>query len=73
MDKETVALVKLWRENPLHYFTREQTRKLFNFGEKAMRALAAMPGCPLVTEKINPDHLKAWLWENRENIGKLTE
>lgn len=71
MDKETAALVKLWRENPFHYFSREEARTVFNVGEKAMRALVAM-GAPLVAEKINLDHFKAWLWENRERIGKLT-
>lgn len=72
MDKETTALLKKWRVNPFHHFTREDIRAIFNVGEKSMRALVAM-GAPLVADKINPDHFKAWLWENRESIGKLTE
>jgi hypothetical protein len=65
-------LVKLYRENPFHYFTHEEARAVFGIGEKAMRALVAM-GAPLVAGKVNLDHFKQWLWDNRERIGKLTD
>lgn len=71
MDKETAALIKLWRENPFHYFSQTEARMIFGIGEDAMKALVAL-GAPIVAKKVLPDHLKAWLYENRENIGKLS-
>ena len=44
---------------------------MFGIGEDSMKALVAL-GPPIVAKKINPDHFKAWLWENRDNIQKLT-
>lgn len=65
------ALAKLARDNPFRYFTHEEARALFGFGEKSFRALIAM-GAPMVAQGVLPDHLKRWLWANRERIGKLT-
>lgn len=65
------ALIEQWRANPLRYFTQTEVRMMFNIGETSMRALVKL-GAPIVATKLNPDHFKAWLWENRENIGKLT-
>lgn len=71
MDKETAALLKAWRANPLRHFTQTQVRKMFDLGEDSMTALTKL-GAPVVAKKINPDHFKQWLWVNRENIQKLT-
>lgn len=65
------ALARRARENPYGYFTHEEARTLFRIGEKAFRALVAL-GAPIVAGGVLPDHLKQWLWENRERIGKLT-
>ncbi len=71
MNENTSALLQLWRDNPFHYFTQSEARAMFGFGEDAMKALAVL-GAPVVAKKINPDHFKAWLWENRERIEKLS-
>jgi hypothetical protein len=72
VDKETAALLKVWRENPFRFFTRGEVRKMFNFGEDFMAALVRI-GAPIAAEKVNPDHLKVWLYENRENVAKLSQ
>lgn len=75
-DKTTAALVKLWRENPFHLFTHAEIRAIFNLGKESLAKLIALGDrdhfpAPMVAQKINPDHFKQWLWENRERIGKL--
>lgn len=59
------------RANAYLYLTHEDARALFGFGEKSFRALIAL-GAPTVADKVLPDHLRQWLWENRDKIGKLT-
>ena len=59
--------------NPFLHLSQEEVAKLFGFGVRSMRALVAMDGFPIVAKKVNPDHFKMWLWENRRAIGKLTE
>jgi hypothetical protein len=70
--KEAAALVKMARENPYRYFTREEIRKMFNLGADFVASLVKI-GAPLAAQKVNPDHLKTWLWENRENVSKLSQ
>lgn len=57
--------------NPFGYLPQGEIAELFNLGIDAVAALVAL-GAPTVAKKINPDHFKRWLWENREKIGKLT-
>lgn len=66
-----VALVAAWRENPFLYFSQSDVRLMFGIGEDAMKALIGL-GAPVVAKKVNPDHFKAWLWEHRESIGKVS-
>ncbi len=70
-EDEIGSLIAAWRSNPFQYFTQTEVRLMFGFGEDAMTALASL-GAPIVAKKINPDHFKAWLWENRERIGKVS-
>lgn len=60
------------RANPFEYVTREEITELFGIGEDSIAKLVK-DGAPTVAKKINPEHFKAWLWENRGRIGKLTE
>jgi hypothetical protein len=57
------------RENVFDHLTQEQVGRLFGFGEEAMRALARIPGFPIVAKKINPEHFKRWLWEHHREIS----
>jgi hypothetical protein len=66
------ALAKLVRENPYCHLTRDEISDLFEIGRDSLVSLIER-GAPVVAKGINPDHLKTWLWENRERIGKLTD
>lgn len=69
-QKNVAELLEMWRANPFHYFSREEIQAMFNIGEDSMKKIAEK-GAPVVARKFNPDHLKAWLYERREDVKKL--
>lgn len=66
----TIAVERKVRENGYQHFTQEQTAKLFGIGREAMRTMAGKKGFPMIAKKINPDHLKRWLWEHHEELSE---
>ena len=70
--KEVAALVKTAQANPFHYFNFGDTAKLFGFGVNTLTAIVNA-GAPVVSRKINPTHLSAWLATNSGLIPKIRE
>ena len=71
-DDDSETVLNALRENPYKYITQANIGRIFGFGTRSMKALVAMPGCPVVAKKLSPAHFHRWLWESRAAIGKLT-
>ncbi len=69
---KTKSIADEARENPYRFFPVADVAELFGFGRHAMTAIINA-GAPVVARKINPDHLKAWLRDNAEKVGKITD
>ncbi len=69
-DMSDLELAAYVAANPFAHLTHRNTRRLFQIGEKTMRAIVELKP-PSVARKFNPSHFQRWLWINRQVVEKL--